>query len=331
MNAVEITAPGAPEVLHVAKRPKPVPGPGDVLIRVEAAGVSRADALQRRGHYPPPPGTTDIPGLECAGTIAAVGERVHSFALGDRVCALLSGGGYAEYAVAPVEQVMPIPSGWSAVEAATIPENLFTVFDNLVVRGGLRRGESLLVHGGTSGIGSTALMLAKALGAGPIFATAGTRKKCEAARGFGADIAIDYHNERFEDVVRERTDNAGVDVILDIVGGSYIARDLDAIALDGRIVCIATAGGREVTLDLGKVLARRASVIGSSLRARSAAQKGVIRDALLRDVWPLLEGRAIRPAVDSVYPFTAAPAAHERLERSEHIGKIVLVPEPGGQ
>lgn len=328
MNVVEIPKPGGPEVLQLAKRPKPSPGPGEVLIRVEAAGVCRADALQRRGNYPPPPGASDIPGLECAGTVAAVGPQVRAFSLGDRVCALLSGGGYAEYAVAPVEQVLRIPDGWTSIEAATIPENLFTVYDNLIVRGGLCKGESLLVHGGTSGIGSTALMLAKALGAQPVFATAGTAEKCRATLDFGADVAINYREERFEDVVRERTGGEGVDVILDIVGGSYIARDLDAIAFDGRIVCIATTGGREVTLDLGKVLARRVAVIGSSLRARSAAQKGVIRDALAQDVWPMLERREIRPAVDSVFPLADAPAAHARLERSEHIGKIVLAVEP---
>lgn len=327
MNVVEITEPGGPGVLKLAKRPKPSSGPGEILIRVEAAGVCRADALQRRGHYPPPPGASDIPGLECAGTVAAVGERVRAFALGDRVCALLSGGGYAQYAVAPVEQVLRIPDGWTAVEAATIPENLFTVYDNLIVRAGLCKGESLLVHGGTSGIGSTALMLAKALGVEPIFATAGTTEKCAAALEFGAGVAINYREERFEDIVRERTAGDGVDVILDIVGGSYVARDLDAIAFDGRIVCIATTGGREITLDLGKVLARRVALIGSSLRARSAAQKGVIRDALARDVWPMLERREIRPAVDSVFPLADAPAAHERLERSEHIGKIVLAVE----
>ncbi|MBV9269918.1 MAG: NAD(P)H-quinone oxidoreductase [Candidatus Eremiobacteraeota bacterium] len=331
MNAVEISQPGGADVLRVVKRPKPVPGPSDVLIRVEAAGVSRADALQRRGLYAPPVDASDIPGLECAGTVAAIGSHVNSFALGDRVCALLSGGGYAQYAVAPVEQVMHVPRGWSSVEAATIPENLFTVYDNVVIRAGLCSGESILVHGGTSGIGSTALMLAKALHAGPIFATAGSAQKCAAAREFGADVAINYHEERFEDVVRERTEGSGVDVILDIVGGAYVARDLDAIGYDGRIVCIATSQGREVTLDLAKVLARRVSVLGSSLRPRSAAQKGVIRDALFRNVWPLLESRQIRPAVDSVFALADAPAAHVRLERSEHIGKIVLAVDSSAQ
>jgi len=331
MNAVEISQAGAPDVLKIVKRPKPVPGPREVLIRVEAAGISRADALQRRGVYPPPAGASDIPGLECAGTVAALGSQVTVFKLGDRVCALLTGGGYAEYAVAPVEQVLPVPDGWSAIEAATIPENLFTVYDNAVVRGGLGAGQSLLVHGGTSGIGSTALMLAKAMKAEPIFATAGSAQKCKAELKFGADVAINYHEERFEDVVRDRTAGNGVDVILDIVGGNYIARDMDAIAFDGRIVCIATSGGREVTLDLGKVLARRVTVLGSSLRARSAAQKGVIRDALLHNVWPLLERREIQPAVDSVFRLAYAPAAHARLERSEHIEKIVLAVEPDGQ
>lgn len=328
MRVVEIERPGDPAVLRVAERPRPQPGRGEVLIRVEAAGVSRADTLQRRGLYPPPEGAPqDVPGLECAGTVVQTGDDVTAFRAGDAVCALLSGGGYAEYAIAPAEQVLPVPAGWSAVEAATLPENLFTVYDNLVTRARLRAGDSLLVHGGSSGIGSTAIMLARALRAHPILTTAGTRAKCDATLAFGADHAIDYRSNDFVAEALRLTNGRGVDVILDIVGGEYLARDLDALAFDGRIVCLATSGGRHVTLDLAKLLARRAGVLGSSLRSRSAAQKGAIRDALLANIWPLLPLRdPIRPVVDSVVPFHEAPRAHERMEASEHIGKIVLVP-----
>ena len=327
MRVVEIERPGDPDVLRLAQKPQPSPGRGEVLVRIEAAGVSRADTLQRRGLYPPPPGASEIPGLECAGTVAAVGAGVTAFGPGDAVCALLNGGGYAEYAVAPVEQVLPVPAGWTAVEAATLPENLFTVYDNLVARAGVRAGDSLLVHGGTSGIGSTAIMLARALRAHPILTTAGSPEKCEAARSFGADHAIDYRSSDFVAEVLAYTHGRGVDVVLDIVGGAYVARDLDALALEGRIVCLATAGGRDVTLDLGKMLARRATVMGSSLRSRTAVQKGAIRDALLTNIWPLLPQREpIRPVVDSIFPFADAARAHERMEASEHVGKIVLVP-----
>jgi putative PIG3 family NAD(P)H quinone oxidoreductase len=265
--------------------------------------------------------------LECAGTVVETGEGVTGLRTGDAVCALLSGGGYAEYALAPAEQVLPAPAGWSAIEAATLPENLFTVYDNLVTRARLHAGDSLLVHGGTSGIGSTAIMLARALAAHPILTTAGTRAKCDAALAFGADYAIEYRSTDFVAEVMQVTKGRGVDAILDIVGGEYVARDLDALAFDGRIVCLATSGGRHVMLDLGKLLARRAGVLGSSLRSRSAAQKGAIRDALLANIWPLLPLRdPIRPVVDSVVPFDEASRAHERMEASEHVGKIVLVP-----
>lgn len=328
MRVVAIERPGEPPVLRVAERAKPHPRRGEVLVRVEAAGVSRADTLQRRGLYPPPEGAPpDVPGLECAGTVVETGEGVTAWRAGDAVCALLGGGGYAEYAVAPEEQVLPIPAGWNAIEAATLPENLFTVYDNLVTRAKLRAGETLLVHGGSSGIGSTAIMLARALRAHPILTTAGTAAKCEAARSFGADYAIEYRSADFVAETMKLTNGRGADVILDIVGGEYVARDLDALAFDGRIVCLATSGGREITLDLGKLLARRAGVLGSSLRSRSVEQKGAIRDALLANIWPLLPQREpIRPVVDCVLTFDDAARAHERMEASEHVGKIVLVP-----
>lgn len=318
MRVVEIAAPGGPENLRVAERPKPQPKAGEVLIAVQAAGVCRADAMQRQGKYPPPPGAPDIPGLEVAGIDEATGERV---------CALLSGGGYAEYVAAPREQVLPIPEGWNFVEAASLPENMFTVYDNVFTRAGLRQGERVLVHGGSSGIGTTAIMLAKALGASFIAASAGSAQKCEACRELGADIAIDYRHEDFVAEIRNATQGKGVDVILDIVGGDYIPRDLDALAPEGRIVCIATPRGRSSEIDLGMLMQRRASLMGSALRARSAQEKGRIARALIERVWPLLPARKpIRPVVDSTFRFDEAAAAHRRLEESAHIGKIVLVP-----
>lgn len=318
MRVVEIAAPGGPENLRVAERPKPQPKAGEVLIAVQAAGVCRADAMQRQGKYPPPPGAPDIPGLEVAGIDEATGERV---------CALLSGGGYAEYVAAPREQVLPIPEGWNFVEAASLPENMFTVYDNVFTRAGLRQGERVLVHGGSSGIGTTAIMLAKALGASFIAASAGSAQKCEACRELGADIAIDYRHEDFVAEIRNATEGKGVDVILDIVGGDYIPRDLDALAPEGRIVCIATPRGRSSEIDLGMLMQRRASLMGSALRARSAQEKGRIARALIERVWPLLPARKpIRPVVDSTFRFDEAAAAHRRLEESAHIGKIVLVP-----
>jgi putative PIG3 family NAD(P)H quinone oxidoreductase len=325
VKVVEISKPGGPEVLRIGEREKPAPADGEVLIRVEAAGVSRADAMQRLGVYPPPPGAPDIPGLECAGTIESVGRGVRDWKPGDRVCALLAGGGYAEYAVAAGEQVLPIPEGWTSVEAATLPENGFTAYENLFLRARLKAGESVLIHAGTSGVGSTAIMFAKALGISPIFTTAGSPQKCAAAQRFGADAAIDYKTQDFVTRVREATHDRGVDVIFDLVGGPYVARDLDAVALDGRIVCIATMGGREIALDLGKMLARRAAVFGSSLRGRTPREKGAIRDELLRVIWPLLpEKSVIRPIVDGTFPLEQASVAHERLESGAHVGKIVL-------
>jgi NADPH2:quinone reductase len=326
MRFVCVDSPGGPDVLRIAETQTPVPGPGEVLLTVEAAGVSHADAMQRQGNYPPPPGASPILGLEVAGTIAAVGAGVERWKPGNRVSALTNGGGYAEYVVVPAGQVLPIPPGWSAVEAATLPENLFTVYDNLVTRARLRHGESVLIHGGSSGIGSTAIMLAAALGATAI-ATAGTLEKCAACLRLGAAYAIDYRKSDFVEEVSRLTNHRGVDVILDIVGGDYVARDIECLALDGRIVCLSTRRGRTVELDLGRFLSKRATIMASSLRPRGPSEKGAIARELERHVWPLLEARdPIVPLVDSIYPFERAADAHARLESSAHVGKIVLVP-----
>lgn len=316
MRAVEICKAGGPEVLRVVERPKPVASAGEVIVAVNAAGVCRADTLQRQGKYPPPAGASDIPGLEVAGVLEETGERV---------CALLAGGGYAEYVSVARELVLPVPANWSFVEAASLPENLFTVYDNLFTRARLRAGESVLIHGGTSGIGTTAIMLARAFEASFIAATAGTAEKCAACRELGADAAIDYKTEDFVTRVREATAQRGVDAVLDIVGGDYIARDLEALATDGRIVCISTPRGTRAELDLGLLMRKRAAVMASNLRARSVAEKAAIAAALLRDVWPKLPARsAIRPVIDSTFPLEQAADAHRRLESSAHVGKIVL-------
>lgn len=323
MRAIEIAAPGGPEVLRPADRPVPAPGKDEVLIRVHAAGVCRADAQQRAGKYPPPPGAPDIPGLEVAGVIEDTGERV---------CALLAGGGYAEYAVAPRALTLPVPEGWTFAEAATLPENMFTVYDNVFTRAHLARGESILIHGGSSGIGTTAIMLAKAFGASLIAVTAGSDEKCRACRDLGADLAINYKTADFVTEVRATTNERGVDVVLDIVGGDYIGRDLDALAPDGRIICIATPGGRTAQLDIGKLMQRRASVMGSALRARSVEQKAAIARELRERVWPLLPAKhPVRPIVDSTFPLVQAGEAHRRLEESAHVGKIVLVCDTNGR
>lgn len=317
MKVVEISRPGGPEVLRVAERPKPEPKAGEVLIAVKAVGVSHADVMQRQGKYPPPAGASDIMGLEVSGVLEESGERV---------CALLTGGGYAEYAAVPREQVLPIPENWSFEEAATLPENMFTVYDNLFTRARLRKGESVLVHGGTSGIGTTAIMLAKAFRASFIAATAGSEEKCAACRELGADLAIDYKRMDFVEAIARATDGRGVDVVLDIVGGDYIGRDLQALAPDGRIVCLAAPHGRTAEIDLGLLMQRRASLMASSLRARTVEQKAAIAGALRAAVWPLLPARdPVRPVVDSTFSLEEAAAAHRRMEESAHVGKIVLV------
>lgn len=329
MRYVAFDAPGDPSVLHVAEMPAPVPRPGEVTIHVEAAGVCRADTLQRRGLYPPPKGASPILGLEVSGTIAQLGQDVADFTPGDRVVALCNGGGYAEYVSVPATQVLPLPPQWSFIEGATLPENAFTVYDNMLVRARLREGEIALVHGGTSGIGTTAIMFARAIGA-RVITTAGSPEKCRVTLDLGAEAAIDYKTDDFAERVLEITDRRGVDVVLDIVGADYINRDLRALATDGRIACIAhTGSGTEATIDMRYLLQRRATILGSSLRPRTNAEKGAIADGLRADIWPLLGARdPIAPVVDSIYPFSQAAEAHARLESSGHIGKVVLVPDP---
>jgi NADPH:quinone reductase len=325
MRYVTFESHGGPRVLRVAEMGAPQAATNEVLIAVEAAGVSHADVMQRRGEYPPPRGASPILGLEVAGTVAAVGEGVTRWSVGDRVCALTNGGGYAEYVAVPAGQVLPIPQGWSVTEAATLPENAFTVYDNLFTRARLRAGETLLVHGGTSGIGTTAMMFAAAIGA-TVIATAGSREKCEACLELGAAHAINYRTADFVTEVARLTKGRGADVVLDIVGGDYIARDLDSLALDGRVVSIAAPRGRVIELDLGKLFAKRAALMASSLRPRSADEKAAIACELERRIWPLLPKRdPIAPLVDSTYAFDRAAEAHVRLESSAHVGKIVLV------
>lgn len=324
MLAIEISSFGPPDVLQPVERPKPDPKPDEIVIRVEAAGVARADLLQRQGKYPPPPGASDIPGLDVAGAVDSAGSAVTAFAAGDPVCAILAGGGYAEFCAVPAVQVLPIPHGWSAIETATLPENLFTVYDNLVIRAALQCGETVLIHGGTSGIGSLAIMLARAWGAVPI-ATAGSQPKCDACLAFGAAHAINYQQSDFVAEVHRLTGGRGVDTILDMVGGPYLDRNLDALALEGRLVIIATQGGRTGQLEIHKLLTRRARVLGSTMRARTPAEKGRVAQHLLQDVWPLLPAKdPIRPLIDSTFPLREARLAHQRLETGGHIGKIVL-------
>jgi len=323
MICIEISQPGGPEVLKPAERPDPVPGPGEVLIRVAAAGVNRPDVLQRRGNYPPPPGASDIPGLEVAGTVAAVGAGVEGWRTGDAVCALVSGGGYATMCVAPAPQCLRVPANLDLVAAAAIPETFFTVWTNVFDRGRLQAGETALFHGGTSGIGTTAIQLATARGA-TVFATAGSDEKVRACEALGARHAINYRTQDFVGVIREMTGRAGVNLILDIMGGSYLDRNLAALAVEGRLVQIGLMGGESASLDLRRVLGRRLTITGSTLRPRSVAEKGQIAAALAREVWPLLEAGTIKPIVFKTFPLAEAAAAHRLMESSEHVGKIVL-------
>jgi NADPH:quinone reductase len=324
MIAIEIEQPGGPEVLRVVQRPTPTPARGEVLVRVAAAGVNRPDMMQRLGKYPPPPGASDIPGLEIAGTVAALGEGVTTAKVGDRVCALVSGGGYAEYCAAPAVQCLRIPDGLDSVSAAAIPETFFTVWTNLFQRGALRPEERVLVHGGTSGIGTTAIQLARAFGA-QVFATAGSAEKCAACLRLGAAFAINYKEEDFVEAIGRETGGAGVNVILDIVGGDYVARNIDCLALNGRLVQIGTQGGPRVSLSLTPILQRRLTITGSTLRARTVEEKGALAREVERHVWPLLASGQVAPIIDRTYPLSEAAEAHRRLESSEHIGKIVLV------
>ncbi|MBV9574475.1 MAG: NAD(P)H-quinone oxidoreductase [Acidobacteriales bacterium] len=325
MTAIEITSFGDPRVLKPVERRKPEPGPGELVIRVKAAGVARADVMQRQGKYPPPPGTPDSPGLDVAGSVDSIGENVSRFKPGDRVCAILAGGGYAEFCAVPEPQVLPTPEGWNEIEAATLPENLFTVYDNLITRAGLKAGETALIHGGSSGIGSMALMLAQAWGATSI-ATARSQQKCDACLQFGAQHAINYRETDFVAEAKELTGGRGVNVVLDLVGGPYLARNIEALASEGRITMVATQGGRTAELDIGKMMMKRARLMGSTMRVRTPEQKGEVAARLKREVWPLLPvKKSIRPVIDSTFPLTEAWRAHERIESGEHIGKIVLV------
>ena len=324
MRCVEISTPGGPEVLVPVERPDPVPREGEVLIAVAAAGVNRPDVLQRRGQYPPPRGASDIPGLEVAGTVAAIGDGVTGWHIGERVCALVSGGGYATLCVAPAPQCLPIPATLDVIAAAAVPETFFTVWTNVFERGRLKSGETALFHGGTSGIGTTAIQLAAARGA-RVFATAGSDEKCRACEALGAERGINYRTEDFVAVVKEPTGGRGVDLILDIVGADYVARNIATLAIDGRLVQIGLLGGKATaTIDLGEILRRRLTVTGSTLRARTVQEKGAIADALRREVWPLLEGGRVKPVIYRTFPLEDAAAAHRLMESSEHIGKIVL-------
>lgn len=325
MIAIKIDGFGGPEVLKPAELPIPEPGPDEVLIRVQAAGVARADLMQRQGKYPPPPGAPDIPGLDVGGEVESVGSGVSGFRRGERVCAILAGGGYAQYCTAPADQVLPVPDNWTVTEAASLPENIFTAYDNLIVRPSLQPGESVLIHGGTSGVGSMAVMLARAWNA-TVIVTAGSTAKCEAALTFGAAHAINYREQDFVAEVSRITNGRGVDVILDMLGGSYFERNLEALAVEGRLSIIATQGGSSAPLNVGRLMQKRARVMGSTMRARTPEQKGRVRDGLLRDVWPLLPAKAaIRPVIDQAFPLAEASRAHERMQSGEHIGKILLL------
>jgi putative PIG3 family NAD(P)H quinone oxidoreductase len=323
MRCVEISTPGPPEALKLVERPDPVAGRGDVLIRVAAAGVNRPDVMQRRGLYPPPPGASDLPGLEVAGIVESLGEGVTEWRVGDRVCALVSGGGYATLCVAPAPQCLPVPAGMDLVTAAAIPETFFTVWTNVFDRGRLRSGETALFHGGSSGIGTTAIQLAAARGA-RVLATAGSDEKCRACEQLGAERAINYRTEDFVDVVKQLTKGRGVDLILDIVGGDYIPRDLASLALEGRLVVIGFMGGDTATIDFRRVLGRRLTITGSTLRPRSVEEKGQIAAEVRREVWPLLESGKVKPLIYRMFPLADAAAAHRLMESSEHVGKIVL-------
>jgi len=323
MTAIEIKAFGAPEVLVAASRPLPQPGSDELLVKVAAAGVNRPDVLQRQGHYNPPPGASDLPGLEIAGTIAGLGAGVTGWRLGDKVLALLAGGGYAEYAVAPLPQCLPVPKGLGMVEAAAIPETFFTVWTNVFERGGLKAGESFLVHGGASGIGTSAIQLARARGA-RVFASASGAEKCKACEALGAEKCVDYKSEDFVELLTKATGGKGVDVILDMVGGDYTARNLKLLAPDGRLVQIAFLRGAKVEIDLAPLMLKRLTLTGSTLRARAIAEKGRIAAALRREVWPLFEAGKLKPMIYKTFPLKEAAAAHRLMESNAHIGKIVL-------
>jgi NADPH2:quinone reductase len=323
MRAVAISSPGGPEVLKIAEMPMPRPGPGQVLVKVAAAGVNRPDVAQRQGAYPPPPGHSALPGLEIAGEVVEAGAGVARWRAGDRVCALVNGGGYAEYSIAEETAALPIPAGLDLVRAAALPETFFTVWNNVFERGRLAAGEWLMVHGGSSGIGTTAIQLAKARGA-HVIATAGSAEKCQSCLDLGADRAVDYKREDFVAAAREATGGKGVNVILDMVGGEYTDRNAIAAAEDGRIVQIATLGGAEAKVNLARLMIKRLTLTGSTLRPRSREVKAGFARALEAEVWPLLAAGKVKVVLDSTFPLAQAADAHRRLETSQHIGKIVL-------
>lgn len=322
MRAVVADGSGGPEILSVAELPDPTPGPGEVLVEVAAAGLNRADLLQRQGFYPPPPGASEVIGMECSGTVAALGEGVEGWAVGDEVCCLLAGGGYASYVVVPAGQVMPVPAGVDLVTAAALPEVAATVWSNVFMVAGLRPDESLLVHGGAGGIGTFAIQLAHAMGA-RVLTTGGTPEKLAFCRELGADVTIDYREQDFVEVVRESTDG-GVDVVLDNMGAKYLARNVDALALEGRLVVIGMQGGTKAELDLGALLRKRGAVIATSLRSRPVEDKSAICAAVVEHVWPLVADGSVRPVVHGTMPLEQVREAHELMGSGSHTGKILL-------
>ncbi|NNU34843.1 NAD(P)H-quinone oxidoreductase [Mucilaginibacter sp. S1162] len=324
MKAVVIIHPGAPEVLQIAERPIPTYGPNEVLVKVAAAGVNRPDVAQRKGHYPPPADAPqDIPGLEIAGVITDTGANVTRFKVGDKVCALVVGGGYAEYCNVPEGQCLPIPGNLTFIEAASLPETFFTVWSNVFDRARLQPGESLLIHGGSSGIGVTAIQMAKALGT-TVYVTAGSKEKCKFCEDLGADKAINYKTEDFTALIKEITKGKGVDVILDMVGGDYTSRNLQSLANDGRLVLINMVEGKDTQIDLSLILRKRLTITGSALRARDVGFKSEIAAALQKNIWPLIASGQIKPVINAVFPASKAADAHTLMESSNHIGKIVL-------
>jgi NADPH:quinone reductase len=326
MTAIAISAPGGPEVLVPEQRPVPQPGPGEVLIRVAAAGVNRPDVLQRMGYYPPPPGASDLPGLEVAGTVVAVGPGGDPELMGQAMCALVAGGGYAEYCTAPVGSCLPVPAGFSMAEAAALPETVFTVWHNLFERAWVKEGDTVLVHGGTSGIGTTAIGLCQLFDI-RIIVTCGSADKCAAAMALGATHAVDYSADDYVEAVKTFTGGRGVDAVLDMVGGDYLPRNLACLAEDGRHVTIAFQRGMKVEIDIADVMRRRLTLTGSTLRARSADFKAALADEIHRTLWPLLAEGGWKPAMDQSFPLTDASAAHARMQAGAHVGKIVLVVE----
>ena len=324
MKAVEITRFGPPDVLQIVERPDPFPGAGEILIDVAAAGVNRPDVIQRYGKYPPPPGASDIPGLEVAGTVAALGAGVSGWSIGDPVCALVAGGGYAERAAVPHEQCLPLPKGLTAIQAAGIPETFFTVWTNVFQRGRLKAGETILIHGGTSGIGTTAIQLARSFGA-TVFATAGSDEKCAAMRTLGADETFNYRTQDWVAEGKRVTGGLGVNLILDIVGGDYIPRNLDLLSVEGRLLQIAFLKSSKAEIDFSQVMRRRLTITGSTLRPRTPEEKGVIARDLWEHVWPLLENGTVAPVIHKTFPLAKAADAHRLMEESTHIGKLVLI------